>query len=305
MKLYGALITLSLIWGLSFVFIETLIGPAGVWGTVFLRCSAGAAILIPLLIWKWQKGNRPAVIPWKSLFIVGLFNAGLPWGLIALSQTVLTSNTTAVLNALTPIMTGLIGSIAFSILLNKRQWGGIVLGFIGIIVITGFNMQEILSENFIGIGTMLLATSCYGFVSHYTKKHLQGFNVLLLTTAGLLVGAAVGGLGMVVTDPFAFERMMDADDIQMFLSVIGLGCIGSGMAHLLYYYLIENGGPEFASMVTYLVPVTALFWGHVLLGEPVTTNLIFGLMVIFAGVFLSTRRKKTKVNPVGEQVYRV
>lgn len=292
MRLFGALFTLSLIWGLSFVFIETLIDTSGVWGTVFLRCLAGAIILVPLVIHKWKSGKLPSKVPWKVLVTVGVFNAGLPWGLIALSQTAVTSNTAAVLNALTPIMTGLIGFVVFSVSLNVRQWGGIMLGFVGILVLTGFEFGAILSDNFVGIGTMILATSCYGFVSHFTRKHLRGFDVIVLTSVALFVGAAIGAIGVLLTDPSFYKGLENSIDSFFVLSVVGLGCMGSGIAHLLFYYMIDHGGAEFASMVTYLVPVTALFWGRVLLGEPVTSNLILGLAVIFAGVFLSTRKRK-------------
>lgn len=301
MRLYGALLGLSLIWGLSFVFIEIIIGTAGVWGTVFLRCLTGALILFPLLLRKWRRGDVPSRMPWKSLITVGIFNAGLPWGLIALSQTVVTSNTAAVLNAMTPIMTGLIGFLLFSILLNKQQWGGIVLGFIGILILTGFEVRAIVSENFIGIGTMILATSCYGFVSHYTRRHLRGFDVIFLTTASLLVGSGIGAIGLIFTSPGVLIDLAVSIDGKLVMSVIGLGCVGSGIAHILYYYMIEHGGAEFASMVTYLVPVTALFWGHILLEEPVTNNLVLGLVVIFTGVFLSTRKKRANSASIGEK----
>ncbi|MYL72887.1 EamA family transporter [Halobacillus litoralis] len=302
MKLYGALISLSLIWGLSFVFIETLMDTAGVWGTVFLRCMAGVVILVPLVFNKWRKHQLPRSIPWGILIIVGVFNAGLPWGLIALSQTVLTSNTAAVLNATTPIMTGLIGFLIFSVILNKWQWSGIVIGFIGILVLTGFEFANILqSDHFIGIGTMLLATSCYGFVSHFTRRYLRGFDVIFLTSMALLVGAIVGLTGILLTQPNLFVSIGTDMDLSFIISVIGLGCVGSGIAHLLFYYMIDQGSAEFASMVTYLVPVTALFWGHLLLGEPVTSQLIIGLVVIFAGVYLSTRKKRVSRSFVGKK----
>ncbi|MGR9047761.1 DMT family transporter [Halobacillus faecis] len=301
MKLYGALLSLSLIWGLSFVFIETLIGTAGVWGTVFFRCLAGVVVLLPFVFNKWRKHQLPPSIPWGLLVIVGVFNAGLPWGLIALSQTVVTSNTAAVLNATTPIMTGLIGFLVFSVLLNKWQWAGIVIGFIGILILTSFEVGSVRSNHFIGIGTMLLATSCYGFVSHFTRKHLRGFDVILLTSIALLVGAMVGLTGILLTQPTLFTSIGTGLNVTFAISVIGLGCVGSGIAHLLFYYMIDRGSAEFASMVTYLVPMTALFWGHLLLNEPVTSQLVIGLVVIFAGVYLSTRKKRVNRSFVGKK----
>lgn len=295
MRLIGPLIVLGLIWGLSFVFIENLIGTAGVWGTVFLRCLAGAIILLPFLLIKLKKKEVPKPLPWKALVIVGIFNAGLPWGLIALSQTNITSNTAAVLNALTPIMTGLIGFIIFSAYLNKRQWGGILLGFIGILILMNFNFNDVFSSNFIGIGTMILATTCYGFASHFTRRYLQSLNVVIITIFSLLVGACIGAIGVAITDSSSFANIIQSIDLLFIISVIGLGCLGSGIAHLLYYYLINHGGAEFASTVTYLIPLTALLWGNVLLGEPITSNLIIGLITIFFGVFLANQKSKALV----------
>ncbi|WP_242057586.1 DMT family transporter [Halobacillus yeomjeoni] len=293
MKLYAALISLSMIWGLSFVFIKVLVDPAGVWGTVFLRCIAGALILLPFLWWQRKHLVRP--LPWKSLGVVGIFNAGLPWGLIALSETTINSSTAAVLNALTPVCTALIGYLFFSIVLSKKQWAGVGIGFIGIVVIMDFNVDDILGQGFIGIGTMILATACYGFASQYTKRHLQNAGVLLVTTVSLLVGAAVGGVGMLITqNPIPSEAFFSP---MIWVSIIGLGCFGSGIAHLLFYYMIEKGSAEFATSVTYLIPLTAMVWGSVLLGETLTRNLTMGLVMIFVGIYLSNRKSQPLQKP--------
>lgn len=292
MQLYGALILLSLIWGLSFVFIEELITSAGVWGTVLLRCLAGAVILLPLFVLQTKKRKGEGPLPWKAIITVGITNAGLPWGLIALSQTEITSNTAAVLNASTPILTGVMGFIFFSVLLNKRQWAGIALGFIGILILMNFNANELLSGHLIGIGTMILAAACYGFSSQFSKRHLQNVNVIALTTLSLFVGAAAGGIGVLFTEPAFFTNLNNSIDPFFIMSLIGLGCLGSGIAHLLFYYLINNGGAEFASTVTYLVPLTALLWGNVLLGEAVSKNLVAGLLIIFLGVYFANQKPK-------------
>ncbi|RWZ58105.1 DMT family transporter [Halobacillus fulvus] len=288
MKKYGALISLSLIWGLSFVFIKYLVTPAGVWGTVFLRCAAGALILLPF-VWK-QRRLMKGTLPYRPLLIVGLFNAGLPWGLIALSETQITSNTAAVLNALTPIGTALIGFFFFSIVLFKRQWIGIVLGFAGVLVILDFQVTRLLTDDLIGIGTMVLATICYGFASQYTKKHLQQTGIVLIAMFSLVVGALTGLVGMLVTaTPISASIWTDPSSL---VAIVGLGCLGSGVAHLLFYYMVKEGSAEFATSVTYLIPLTAMFWGSVLLEEPVTGHLIIGLTLIFVGVYLATRKQK-------------
>ncbi|WP_141432537.1 DMT family transporter [Bacillus sp. 03113] len=293
MRLYSALFGLSLIWGLSFVFIMYLTSSVGVWGTVFFRCIAGVIILLPFLWLKRNQVVRP--IPWKSLVVIGVFNAGLPWGLISLSETQINSNAAAVLNALTPIFTGLIGFILFSKKLSKQQWLGIVTGFIGILVLTEFNIHWLSGQSFIGIGTMMLATLCYGFASQYTKKYLSNTSVLLLSTSSLIVGAIIGLLGMIFTNTVPTNMHFN---FVIYLSIIGLGCLGSGIAYLLFYYLLTKGSPEFAATVTYIIPLTAMIWGYVLLDEPITKNLLLGLLIIFLGIYFSNRNSTKKLTPI-------
>ncbi|WP_407268594.1 DMT family transporter [Radiobacillus sp. PE A8.2] len=296
LRLYAGLIGLSLIWGFSFIFIKVLTDAVGPWGTVFLRCLSGALLLIPFLWLKRKQIAKP--LPWKHLIVVGLFNAGLPWGLIALSETQINTNTASVLNALTPICTALIGFLLFSKLLTKRQWTGIFIGFIGILILIDFNISVVFGQNFIGVGTMFIATLCYGFGSQYTQKHLRGTGLLVITTYSLIVGTVSGLIGMLITGgiPVAVEI-----NYALIISIIGLGCLGSGVAHVLYYYLMTEGSAEFATTVTYLVPVTAMIWGFVILGEPVTSHLILGLVVIFFGIYFSNRAGK----PIKEPAVRV
>lgn len=289
MREYIALIALSLIWGLSFVFIHILSEPAGVWGTVFIRCVAGAMLLAPLLWVKRKQIVKP--IPWKPLLVVGIFNAGLPWGLIALSQTQIDSSLAAVLNAFTPIFTGLMGLFLFGAILFRRQWIGIGIGFIGILIIMNFDIQLVFGESFIGIGTMVLATMCYGFSSHYARKHLKDAGIIFVTTCTLVVGAFVGAIGMMVTQPNQLVLLTNEMDGEILIAIIGLGFFGSGIAHLLFFYLMINRSPEFATSVTYLIPISAIFWGSFLLNETISVHMIVGLVVILCGVYLTTRVK--------------
>jgi drug/metabolite transporter (DMT)-like permease len=291
MRVYIALITLSLIWGLSFVFISILSEPAGVWGTVFIRCIAGALLLLPMLWYKRKEIIKP--IPWKALVVVGIVNAGLPWGLIALSQTQINSSLAAVLNAFTPIFTGLIGLLFFGTILLKQQWIGIALGFVGILIIMDFDLSLLFGESFVGIGTMILATMCYGFSSHYVRKHLREAGIIFITTCTLIIGAVVGGIMMLITNPNQLHTLTQNLNGEVVFAIIGLGFFGSGIAHLLFFYIMKERSAEFATSVTYLIPISAIFWGYFLLKEPITLHMIIGLLIILCGVYLTTRPKLT------------
>lgn len=293
MRVYIALITLSLIWGLSFVFISILSEPAGVWGTVFIRCIAGALLLLPMLWFKRKEIIKP--IPWKALVVVGVVNAGLPWGLIALSQTQINSNLAAVLNAFTPIFTGLIGLLFFGAILLKQQWVGIALGFVGILIIMDFDLSLLFGESFIGIGTMILATMCYGFSSHYVRKHLREAGIIFITTCTMIIGAVVGGVMMLLTNPNQLHTLTQNLNGEVVFAIIGLGFFGSGIAHLLFFYIMKERSAEFATSVTYLIPISAIFWGYFLLKEPISLHMIMGLLIILCGVYLTTRPKLTLI----------
>jgi drug/metabolite transporter (DMT)-like permease len=83
-------------------------------------------------------------------------------------------------------------------------------------------------------------------------------------------------------------------DVSVILPFVGLGVLGSGIAYLLYYYLVQKGSPKFASLVTYLAPVSAIFWGALLLNEKIHASMMIGLAVIFAGVYISSIKVKGK-----------
>lgn len=292
MKLYSGLISLSLIWGLSFAFIKILIeAGVGPWGVVFLRCLSGASILIVIILFQKNKKRLFENIPWGKLVILGLLNAGFPWALIALSEQKIFSSTASILNATTPIWTSILGFLVFGIVLKPRQWVGIVMGFFGILILMNFDVYKLFSDNFIGIGTMLAAAIFYGFSSQFSKKYLQGVHVTITAFGTLFVGALSGLIGMVLTGSVPSVHLLNS---EVLTSIIGLGVFGSGIAYILFFYLIKEGSAEFATYVTYLVPVTAMIWGKLIFNETFSTHLYLGLIFIILGVYLSNRVKQSK-----------
>ena len=168
---------------------------------------------------------------------------------------------------------------------------GILIGFFGILVLMDFQVGQLFGKEFIGIGTMLLASTCYGFAGQYTKRFLSSTSILVITTFTLLTGAFIGLIGMLITGPIKPVMLMDPLTI---FSIVGLGCFGSGLGQLIYFYINKNGSPELAATVTYLIPASAMVWGYVLLGEAINPNVIIGLLIIFAGVYLSSKKSKEK-----------
>ncbi|TYS70769.1 DMT family transporter [Sutcliffiella horikoshii] len=297
-RLYAALFTLSLIWGMSFLFIKLLVVDLGVWGVVFWRCMFGAGTLLILLLIQ-NKLKLLRNLPIVPIIFIALLNNALPWGLIAVSETSISSSLASVVNATTPIWTILIGFSIFSSKMEKMQWIGVSVGFMGIVVLLELNILQLFHDNLLGVGTMLGATICYGFGAHLSKKHLKNTPITVISFSTLAVAGILSGIMMALLQPSGFLAI---GSTSIIISLVGLGVFGSGVAYLLYYYMVKEGSAEFASLVTYIVPITAMLWGSLLLGEKITPHMLFGLILIFSGVYLSSYKTKAKKQKVIKNV---
>lgn len=289
-KLFSALIVLSMIWGTSFLFIKVLLVSMVPAAVVFGRCLFGSIILFLIVLFRKER-IKIKKLPWLPLVLVGLTNNVLPWLLISTSETLLSSGMASIINATTPIWTLLIGFFLFSSILRKSQWIGIMIGFIGIYILSDFKWGELYSGNLMGILLMTGATFCYGIGSHLTKKYLVQLSVLETSFFTLIISTMISFLILLVSSPQSLSSFIKLTTVGPF---IGLGALGSGVAYLLYYYLVKKGSPEFASLVTYLVPVSAVFWGTFLLKEKIHLSMIVGLLVIFFGVYISSNKPREK-----------
>jgi drug/metabolite transporter (DMT)-like permease len=291
-RLYMALLTLSLIWGMSFLFIKLLVTDLGVWGVVFWRCMFGAGTLFVLLLVQ-QKMSSLKRLPLLPIIFIAVLNNALPWALIAVSEMSISSSMASVVNATTPIWTIIIGFSLFSSKMEKMQWLGVCVGFFGILVLLELNIFQLFQDNLLGVGTMLGATICYGFGAHLSRRYLQNVPITVISFSTLACAGVIAGVMMLIFQPQGFVAVKSMSAV---VSLIGLGVFGSGLAYLLYYYMVKEGSAEFASLVTYIVPLTAMLWGSVLLREQITPHMVIGLILIFSGVYLSSyKTKKQKI----------
>jgi drug/metabolite transporter (DMT)-like permease len=289
-KLYSGLIGLSLIWGTSFLFIKVLISGLSPEAVVFGRCFFGAAILFFVYLFTKEKVHIKK-LPWLQILFVALTNNALPWLLICSSETRLSSSLASIINATTPIWTLIIGFLFFSSRLKKNQWIGIIVGFTGIFILSDLKIGSFHSGNFWGIILMTGATICYGIGAQLSKKHLSKLSVTETSFYTLAVSTLISFVIMMAKAPDSLPEFFHVDII---LPLLGLGAFGSGIAYILYYFLVKEGSPEFASLVTYLVPVSAIIWGALLLKENIHMSMIVGLLVIFVGVYISSLKSKPK-----------
>ncbi len=289
--LYAALILLSLIWGGSFFFIKILLGDFGPWSIAFLRsCFGLLTVMVIVLVMRKPLGLRQ--IPWVPMLIGGMLNTAVPWALIGASEIKLTSSMASVLNATTPLWTMVIGLSFFGARSTRNQWMGMAIGFVGLVVLLDVNPESIISVDLYGFLGMVAATLCYGISAQMFKRYLKDINSYQMAFGTLIAGLIVSGIISFMFEPITWTALTSWHNLA---TLVGLGVFGSGVAYILYSYLIVQGSPEFASTVTYLVPVTAILWGYSLLGEELHWSLLTGLVLILSGVYFANRKPKQKV----------
>ena len=273
------LLILSLIWGASFLFIKVAVATIPPFSVAFGR-TALAAVLLYLVL-----RSRGLSMPgwgsvWGTFLLMGLFNGAVPYTLITWAEIHIDSGLAAIVNALMPLFTVLLAHLFTGD--ERLSWMkivGIFLGFLGVVALIGPAALKGLGKDVIAQLAVMAAAGCYAIAIIYGRR-LQGITPLVSAT-GQLFCAAVLTLPMVLVfdAPWALS--------PSFISVAALTCLsllGTALAYLLYYYLLQRIGSTNLSLVTYLLPITGVFWGALLLGERLHWSAFLALGMILAGI---------------------
>jgi drug/metabolite transporter (DMT)-like permease len=213
------------------------------------------------------------------LVVTGLLNSAIPIFAISWAETRLDSGLTAIIQASAPLFTALL-ALRFS--QDQRVGGsrlaGLVVGFAGVALLVGGRP----SGQIVAALAVVFSALCYAAAGLYAGKRLRGVSPLV-TALGTLTAATLATLPIGL-----FQLPSHMTSWKVTASVLTLGIAGTGLAYILYYGLISGAGASRAILITYLVPTFAVFYGAVLLGEPVTAAAVGGLALVLAGVGLGT-----------------
>jgi drug/metabolite transporter (DMT)-like permease len=278
------LIVLALIWGSSFILIKKgLIGldPFQLGSLRIIFCA------VFLLIVGFKSLASIPQHQWKYVALTSLFGTFVPAYLFAIAETKVSSSVCSILNSLTPLNTLILGSIVFGLNFKRSQFMGVLIGLIGttVLIFTG-NTQEG-SENYYYSVLVLIATICYATNVNLIKKYLSDVKPLSITTGNFVVMLIPAIIILFFTD-FTTKMNLPATQHAM-LFVMILGIMGTGVANVIFYKLIQISSPVFASSVTYLIPIVACLWG-MLDNEMLTPFQFFGAFIILAGVYIANRK---------------
>ena len=278
------LMVLALIWGSSFILIKKgLIGlnPFQLGSLRIIFCA------VFLLIVGFKSLASIPRHQWKYVAVTSLFGTFIPAYLFAIAETQVSSSICSILNSLTPLNTLIFGAVFFGLAFRRNQLIGILIGLIGtaILIFTGNNHGG--SRNYYYSVLVLIATICYATNVNLIKKYLSDVKPLSITTGNFLVMLIPAILILCLTD-FTDTISLEQTKHAM-LYVMILGIVGTGVANVIFYKLIQISSPVFASSVTYLIPIVAFLWG-MLDNEMLAPLQFFGAFIILMGVYLANKK---------------
>lgn len=275
---------LALIWGSSFILIKRgLVGltPYQL-GSLRMLCAASFFLIVGFRTLPKIPFDR-----WKFIALTAFFGSFLPAFLFAIAQTHISSTISAIMNALTPLNTLLIGILVFALDYKRAQVLGVFIGLVGcILLITGGDSNASGHNNWFAL-LAFAGAACYAININLLKRYLSDLSPLTIATGNFAV-MLLPCLTILWYTGF-FEQWHEAEVQHATGFVALLGILGTGIANLLFYRLIKISTPVFASSVTYLIPIVAFFWG-LYDGESLSAWQALGAVIVLVGVYLSSRK---------------
>jgi drug/metabolite transporter (DMT)-like permease len=273
----------SVIWGSSFLFIRVAVEHMPPSAVVFGRTVLGTVFLAPLAVRTGAfRGLRGSLLP---VLVVTLLDMALPTFFTAWGEQHVSSSAAGILTATDPLFTALLALwLIRSEAVDRKRFGGLLVGFAGVVALLGLDFHGHAAE-LLGAGAVLLSALGYAGAALLYRRWLADVPALGVTALMTAI-SSVAFLGPAAAD--LPRRVPPAGSI---LALAALGIVNTGLAYWLFYLLIDEAGAATASVITYVMPVVALFLGVGLLGEKLTYGAIAGLVLIAAGAWLATGRR--------------
>jgi drug/metabolite transporter (DMT)-like permease len=288
---WAMLIILSAIWGGSFYFFAVIIKELPVFTIVFFRVFL-ACLILWLVVFLTGQDKEKAKAIWYNFFFMGLFNNVIPFSLIVWGESKVAPGLAAVLNATTPFFTVIVAHLSTQN--EKLTWNrlaGALVGLSGVAALVGFDAIKNLGADLIFQLAIVLASLSYG-VSTIFGRRLGGIPPLV-TSASQLTASSIMLLPimLVVDHPFALPW----PSLHVGLSLVTLALLCTALAYVIFFNIVKRAGMTNVTLVTLLVPVSAMLLGSLLLDEQISARHFLGMAVIGIGLALIDGRIPAKL----------
>lgn len=288
------LLLLGAIWGASYLFIK--VGGAEIPPFTFVAGRTIMAALALMIVLALRKESLPRTRrAWMPLIAMGIFNGVIPYTAITWGELHISSGLASILTAAMPLFTVIISHFwTHDERLNLTKIVGIVIGFCGVAVLFLPELRQGIQLGFWGEFAVVVAAASYAIATVVAHKYLHGVSPVVAAT-GQLGSAALWmiPLSLIFDSPFSLHPSTAAIG-----SLVVLSLVGTSFAYILYYWLIEHTGATRTSLVTYLIPITGIFWGAAFLQESIEWEAVIGLVLIIAGIAFVNRQSA----PAGERL---
>jgi drug/metabolite transporter (DMT)-like permease len=281
-KDWAMLLSLSFLWGGSFFFVGVAVTELPPLTIVTLRVAIAAMILWLILSLSQHQAPRTAKL-WRDLFVMALLNNVIPFSLIVWGQTHIASGLASILNATIPLFTVVIaGWLLPDEQMTARKVSGVAIGFFGVIVLMGPSSLEQMGTDTLAQLAILGAAISYGFATSFGRR----FKTMGISPFQTSVGQVTASTIMLLPLVFLLERpdQLANPSSEVWLAVIGLGALSTALAYILFFNVLSSAGATNVTLVAFLVPVTAIFLGWLVLDEQLNIEHFAGMAFIGLGL---------------------
>lgn len=279
----GLLLVIGIIWGSSFILMKKGIIVFSTKEVAMLRLGIAWLTLLPFTFKSIKKIPKKA---WKPLAVVGLFGNGIPAFLFTEAQSVLDSSLIGILNALVPLFTFLIAVFVFKTKWKISNLVGIFIGLSGAIWLIANGGLVLDQAHYAWL--IVIATLCYSISLNTIKVYLQKMSSIQISSFAFMFVGPPCILGLAFSDFYA-TLMSTKGSWQALAYITILAVLGTSVALVLFNKLVKNSTAIFASSVTYLIPIIAVFWG-IIDGEQISINHFLAIGIIFTGIYLVNKK---------------
>ena len=285
------LIILSAIWGGSFYFFAVIIKELPVFTIVFFRVFLASIALWAIVLLSNQKTPMSNTM-WKNFFLMGFFNNVIPFSLIVWGETKVAPGLAAVLNATTPFFSVVVAHLATQN--EKLTWNrmsGALVGLTGVAALVGFDAIKNLGVDLIFQLAIIGASISYGICTIFGRR-LVGIPPLV-SAASQTAASSLMLLPMMLIIDQPYNLPMPS--LNVTVSLIALALICTALAYVIFFMIIKRAGMTNVTLVTLLVPVSAMILGAMFLNEQISARHYLGMVVIGVGLALIDGRIPSKL----------
>lgn len=276
------LLLLGMLWGSSYLFIKVIVAEVPVTTLVTGRLALSAMILWLLLLGTRRRVPRGWRL-WRNYAVMGLLNGTIPYVLISWGEQYIPSSLAALLQATMPLFTVLLAALTASDEgLRLSKVAGVLVGFAGVGILMFPDIRQGLQVSLFGQLAIVASSLSYAGAGIFARKYLRNQPPLASTAGQLTMGALFTlPLSLMLDWPLSLSPSLPAAASWLALSILG-----TVVAYVIYYTLIERTSATFVSTVTYIIPINGLILGALVLGEAITLGVLASSALILLGVLL-------------------